>query len=260
VGVVAAVTPPFAGEQQGLPAASLPPSGKWTGDALHEHFTTRHRDIEVSVQSRLDDLQAQIDRRIDTQARERADTEKHLSELVDGLRREVDVVSRETQRAVTEATGEREKAAQALAVNMKQSIKEGDERLREHIENQVRQIEAALESARRETHFANDASKEAINKAEVATDKRFAQVYAVQKELANHWERTMPREVAEAQLAEFEKRLAKAERDSDTRSGAEMASERRKSSVQPWALWVAGAALTVIIVIVNILVSLGGPS
>jgi DNA repair exonuclease SbcCD ATPase subunit len=256
---VGAVAPANLMPENNQPPGPLPPSGKWTGDALHEHFTTRHRDIEVSVQSRLDDLQAQIDRRIDTQARERADTEKHLSELVEGLRREVGVVNRETQRAVTEANQEREKAAQALAETTRQSITEGDDRLREHIENQVNQIEAALESARRETQFAHEASQKAIEKAEAATEKRFDQVNAFREELSDRWAQTLPREVADAQFAEFAKRLDKTERDLDKRVGAEMATDRRKASVQPWALWIAGAALAVLIVLVNVLVSLGGP-
>jgi DNA repair exonuclease SbcCD ATPase subunit len=236
----------------------LGPSGMWTGDALHEHFTTRHHDIEKGVGSRIGDLQAQIDRRIDTQARERTDTEKHLSAQVEGLRREMQTISQESHRAITEAGNEREKAAQALSTNMRQSIKEGDDRLREHIENQVNQIEAALEAARRETHFANDSAKTAIEKGETATDKRFDAVNEFRKELGDRWARTMPREVAESMMAEFEKRLDKTERDMDKRGGAEAAVDRRKQAVQPWAIWVAGAILAIFIVVVNILVSMGG--
>lgn len=238
----------------------LGPSGMWTGDALHEHFSTRHQDIEKAAGSRMDDLQAQIDRRIETQARERHDTEKHLTMVIDGLRREMETISMSAQRAIEETSKERDKAALALSENTRQSIKDGDERLREHIQNQVNQIEAALESARRETHFANDSAKEAINKAEVATDKRFEGVNEFRKELGDRWARTMPREVAESMMAEFEKRLDKAERDLDKRVGAETAVDRRRQTTQPWAIWVAGAALAILIVVVNILVSIGPPS
>jgi hypothetical protein len=267
-------------EKSAATPGPLPPSGKWTGDSLYEHFTTRHRDIEQGVGSRLADLQAQIDRRIDTQARERADTEKHLSELVDGLRREVETVHRETARAVTEATQEREKAAQALAVNMRQSIREGDDRLREHIENQVHQIQAALEAARRETGFANEGAQKAIEKAEIATDKRFAAVDAVREQLAHQAGEFVPREVADAENKDALRRIeANAEALAGMRN-AMLTRERFEATISDWTTWrevtdrrlseqagaargitssvgvtiaIAGVLLTVVIIIIGVL-------
>jgi hypothetical protein len=242
-----------------LKPSGLPPSGTWTADSLHAHFTTRQHDIEASTLARLDDLQKQLDRRIATQERERIDAERHLMEAVQGLRREVETITKESQRAVSEAGREREKAAQALSTNMSQTIKEGDERLREHIEGQVKQIEAALEAARRETEFAHIASQKAIDKAEVGVEKRFSQVNAFREELSDRWERTMPREVAETWQSEYAKRMDKAEHELDKRAGAESAIEDRKAAVQPWMIWAAGALLAVVIVVVNILTVLGGP-
>jgi hypothetical protein len=230
-------------------------SKSWSVDSLYDHFTTRQRDIEAAVVARFADLQSQIDRRIHTQERERGDTEKHLTMMVDSLRRELEIISRETQRAVSEATAEREKAAQALASSMAESIKEGDERLREHIENQVNQIEAALESARRETKFAHAGSQKAIDKAEEATDKRFEAVSTFREELSGRMEKAMSREVAEAREKELAKRLDKVEGDMDKRVGEDIALQRQKTSSQNWTLWIAGAVLTMVIVVVNIVIT-----
>lgn len=59
----------------------------------------------------------------------------------------LEVVLREKDRAIEMATEEREKAASALRLEMERAVREGDERLREHISNQIMQIQSALESA-----------------------------------------------------------------------------------------------------------------
>jgi chromosome segregation ATPase len=167
---------------------SLPPSGTWTGDALYNHFTTRHNDQIKEIEKTFKEIQDQMDRRIDTQARERSDTEKHLTELVEGLRRELKITE--------------DQISQRLMVLNK---------LREAVEE----------------------------------DRRLF----------------VGREEIGATIKSLEQRLDKAERDLDKRMGAEMAVNRRKQDAQPWQIWVSGAALAVIIVIVNILiVVLGGPS
>jgi hypothetical protein len=278
VGVVAAVN--MMPEREGLPAAPLPPSGKWTGDSIYEHFTTRHEDIERGVGSRLGDLQAQIDRRIDTQARERYDTEKHLAELVQGLRREVETVNRETQRAVTEATQEREKAALALAESLRQTILEGQDRMREHVDNQVHQIDGVIQSLRREFGFANDAAQKAIDKAEVATDKRFQAVNAFREQLADQATRFVPREVADAENKDALRRIeANAEAIAGLR-GTTLPRERFEATISDWTTWrevtdrrlseqagaargitssvgfivaIAGVLLTVVIIVIGVL-------
>jgi hypothetical protein len=255
--------------------------GRWTGDALHEHFTTRHEDIERGVGSRLADLQAQIDRRIDTQARERADTEKHLAELVQGLRRETETITAASQRAIVEAGHEREKAAQALATALERSIREGDERLREHIENQIHQIQAALEAARRETGFANEGAQKAIDKAEIATEKRFEVVNAFREQLADQASRFVPREVADAENKDALRRVeANAEAIAGLRNTM-LPRERFDTTISDWTTWreitdrrlseqagaargitssvgvtvgIAGVLLTVVIIVITVLV------
>lgn len=71
----------------------------------------------------------------------------------------------EQQRAVDRAAEEREKAAANLRVELARSIDEGDARLREHIMNQVSQIQSALEAALR-----------ASDKFEDTVSARFTQV------------------------------------------------------------------------------------
>lgn len=53
----------------------------------------------------------------------------------------------ERQRAEDRASEERERAAENLRVELARAIQEGDDRLREHIANQIMQIQSALTSA-----------------------------------------------------------------------------------------------------------------
>lgn len=55
----------------------------------------------------------------------------------------------EQQRALDQAADEREKAAAALRSELARAMQEGDDRLREHISQQIMQIQAALVSAER---------------------------------------------------------------------------------------------------------------
>lgn len=71
----------------------------------------------------------------------------------------------EQQRAIDRAAEEREKAASNLRVELARSIDEGDARLREHIMNQVSQIQSALVAATR-----------ASDKFEETVKARFTQV------------------------------------------------------------------------------------
>jgi len=63
------------------------------------------------------------------------------------LREYIDALLSEKERALTMADDEREKAAAALRGELARAMGEGDDRLREHIHNQVQQINAALVSA-----------------------------------------------------------------------------------------------------------------
>lgn len=68
--------------------------------------------------------------------------------MADGEREKAAAALRgEHQRAEDQAGREREKAAENLRVELARAIKEGDDRLREHIANQIMQINSALVSA-----------------------------------------------------------------------------------------------------------------
>lgn len=129
-----------------------------------------------------------------------------------------EALSLDRYRALQVAEQERAKAADALATSLERSIQEGDDRLREHIANQVQQINAALEAARRETSILHAASKEAIAKAEISTDNRFAASNEVRAQMADQLtahrdnlekivRELMPREVAEARLDEMRQQI-----------------------------------------------------
>lgn len=72
--------------------------------------------------------------------------DRALTMAGDEREKAADVLRQEQHRALTTAESEREKAASALRDTLAQAIREGDERLREHISNQVAQINATLES------------------------------------------------------------------------------------------------------------------
>jgi hypothetical protein len=136
----------------------------------------------------------------------------------------------EQRRGMVVAEQEREKAARSLREELQRTIEDGDRALREHIGQQVQQIQAALVSAekleleriaslRREVNIINEASKTAIAKAEAATEKRFEGVNewrgqsadrerTQQQAIQDAQERSMPREVAEAQFNELRRAVA----------------------------------------------------
>lgn len=127
----------------------------------------------------------------------------------------------EQQRALDQAEREREKAASNLREELARAIKEGDDRLREHIMNQVHQIREALISAeklelervggalerlagvQREVNLQADASKEAILKAEAASEVRFASVNEFRAQLGDQTKTFLPRETFDAFIASF---------------------------------------------------------
>lgn len=100
----------------------------------------------------------------------------------------------EQHRALDQANEEREKAATQLRVELARAINEGDDRLREHIANQIMQIRSALESSEklelerlarvdadvralaREQAILRETSNSAQNKFEIEVSDRFKQV------------------------------------------------------------------------------------
>jgi chromosome segregation ATPase len=91
----------------------------------------------------------------------------------------------EQTRAQDQASRERDKAAENLRVELARSINEGDERLREHVANQVKQIEAALKAAQREADKFEDtvvARFEQVNEFRLSLDDLSKQM-ATRREL-----------------------------------------------------------------------------
>ena len=145
------------------------------------------------------------------------------------LRDYVEAIFEEQRRGMLVAEDEREKAAKALRDELARAIEEGDRALREHISQQVAQIREALESAnklevariegvRRETSLILESNKEAVTKAEVATEKRFESVnewrdQSADRERSQQEDRAAleskfaPREVVDAQLEGLRREL-----------------------------------------------------
>lgn len=197
------------------------------------------------------------------------------------------VLRSEQQRAQETAEKERARAATVLADGLERSIIAGDLALRDHIIQQVRQIEAALESADKRVEAlraemvlrdtagkdllyaesksndirvreAFEASEKAISKAEAATDKRFDGVNAFREQLADQVQQFLPREVAEAQIAELRKLVSlnterlDIERGSQ-RGATDFRSNNRASTGLVVAMVSAGVAvLGLIVVLANV--------
>lgn len=142
------------------------------------------------------------------------------------LREYIEGIFEEQRRGLLVAEEEREKAAKALRAELARAIDEGDDRLREHIDQQFKQINAALESAEkleieriakvssdiksvaREIRIAADASSAAIIKAEVATDKRLEGLNELRHVVSDAQAHFLPREVAEAQFTELRRAIS----------------------------------------------------
>jgi hypothetical protein len=142
------------------------------------------------------------------------------------LEQNLETLSVERQRAVDVASEEREKAASALRDSLERAIREGDERLREHVSNQIQQIRASLESAdklelSRIDYVAEKADKQqavanerfsaaevAIRKAENATEIRFQGVNEFRATLSDQTKSFIPRELAEKTTDQLDKRLS----------------------------------------------------
>lgn len=154
---------------------------------------------------------------------------EYVEALLNEVRRATEIAERERSTAAialrTEqrhaedvAEREREKAAQALATALQQAIKEGDERLREHIQNQVEQINAALISIEKAAQLRHDANRtqledrfhyteRAVAKAERANEDRFKSVNEFREQLSDQAAHFLPREVADTQFAGLLRRI-----------------------------------------------------
>jgi hypothetical protein len=144
----------------------------------------------------------------------------------DQVKEYLEALLTEKDRALRMADDERGKAAENLRIEVERARREGDDRLREHIENQIRQIRGDLASAdkleqarvdavadrleelnraghasieariagvQREVGLVHQAQETAISKAEASTEKRFESINEFRAEA---------RAVREAQQAE----------------------------------------------------------
>ncbi len=189
------------------------------------------------VEAKLEDLEGQVERRITTGTRELEEVRSYFNGILV-----------EKDRAVEMADSEREKAASVLRDALMRTISEGDERLREHISHQVQQIQSALESAglleqeridavrttvealfaekQKALDAALTAQKEAVSKAELATDRIAARAAGDQDALRGEMTERLAavrRELEQATAAQKEAVIKQ-----------EDANERRFESVNEW--------------------------
>ncbi len=174
-----------------------------------------------------------------------------------------------TQRAIEQAEIERAKSADRLAeqlgdriggvsnktdaiqTSVHERINEGDQHLRQHIDQQVLQIQQALEAARRETAIIHDASTKAIEKAESSTEKRFEAVGTRLNSNAEQAAMFMPREVADTQIEALRKQIQDNTARIDTTQGARAGSEKTITI----GLAAATIVISIVVVLANVLLS-----
>lgn len=187
----------------------------------------------VTTREYIEALMRESKREQDTAATEREKAAKALAQ--------------EQARAMDQAEREREKAAAVMRGNLVHSIREGDERLREHIENQVRQIDAALnsaeklevqrmvagehatESVRRELLLITEASKAAVQKAEHAQKEVNEKSNEFRGQLSDQAASLYPRKEAEGRIAELDRRIQILERNQSATSGEKTGSSTTTS-------------------------------
>lgn len=157
------------------------------------------------------------------------------------LREYVEAILAEKGNAARVADDEREKSASALRDSLARAIAEGDERLREHIQNQIAQINAALTSSEalevarvsalksefdarmtamdRATDLQLAARDEAIDKADKAGEKRFDAVNEFRGQLADQQHTLVTRELFDAKNDGLAARIATLEQNQSSTSG-----------------------------------------
>ena len=88
------------------------------------------------------------------------------------LKEYIEAVMRENQRAIEQASAEREKAAAILRASLVQQLESGDKGLERHIEGQVKQIRELIIAQEEVVNQAQKFSQQAITKAEEAVERR----------------------------------------------------------------------------------------
>lgn len=151
--------------------ATGPGESSWTVDTLHTHMQVQLVMLTTMLDERL---------RLQTQALDAAFLAQQAA---------TNAALIAAQRAVDAALVAAEKAVDVRA------------------NGQDREFHEHLEQYRNETGLAFDASKEAITKAEIATEKRFDSVNEFREQLADQATRFMPRSEAEAAIARATERV-----------------------------------------------------
>jgi hypothetical protein len=148
----------------------------------------------------------------------------------------------------------------------------GDDRLADHIKQQVRDIRDALITAeqlelervsglRREITLAYESSEKAILKQEAANEKRFAGVNewrgqsldrerTVQETLAQLTGTFLPREVADKQLDAIELRISKLEKGEAGNLGRRLGVQASTGAIVT-AIGLLGVILTIVVILAN---------
>jgi hypothetical protein len=213
---------------------------------------------------------------------QRAATAQERSEInrvrIEALAEHVEQIFHEKDRATEMATSEREKAANALRTTLERAITEADNHLREHVALQVDQIHVALQSSellerervallvgqvshlaasftermagmRRELEAAGEAAKEAVTKAENATEKRLEGLNEFRQQLSDQNSSFLPRETFQATVDGWgEWRTTIEARLSQTQGESSGKTEQRTSIYATIATIVAVLAVIVAVV------------
>lgn len=209
-----------------MPNGPSAPPGEWNVGALYKHFESLLHEHEKQRRQMFNDLQAQIDRRLQVELNEREYMERHLTAQIESgdLRLETHI---EAQReAVNKAEQNIDKRLDML------------NQLREAVEED-RQIFIGRKEA--ETKY------EALSEQIVRSEGSMREVFLAASAKTDQ------------RLESFAERIDRVESHIDQRQGGETSERRRQVQTQPWQIWVAGAILSLVIVIVNILIALGGP-
>lgn len=205
----------------------------------------------------------------------REQTQRALDKADSEREKSAAVLRSENQRALDKADIERENAAAVLRTDLAGAIQQGDNNLRNHIKQEIERIREALQSGeklelsrikeienlaysvQRELMLVQDSAKEAIEKAEVATEKRFASVNEFRAQLASQTNTFLPREVAEAEFKEIRQSIATVVKRQDQDSGSDAGERRAKAGLTSTAMaWIAVLGLLVSVLAIAVVVIL----
>jgi hypothetical protein len=258
-------------------------------EQLRERMVAADQQRERAVQLQAESYERALERQRENQEQQVQASEQRLSDRIaagdsellvriDGIKEAGDKLASERDRAaealrivtakrIEQADMERAKSADRLAEtlgerigsvstethslekSLNRRVDEGDAHLRQHIDQQVMQIQQALDAARREFDITHESSERAIQKAEAAADKRFDSINKFREQLDSQAKDFMPRELATAQFDEFRKQITELQRKESSKTGQSMGNERAIGLL----IGVSTLLLGITVVLVNIL-------